>query len=307
MISSFFSKSKPIHFVVVGTILLLVFIIIKYFAITEPLNLSLILMQTGLFLVCLMSVFVLDFLVNRNNLTQKNSYKLLMFVLFFALFPETILNSKILVSNLFVLLALRRIVSLRSKKEIKKKLFDAAFWIGIATLLYFWASLFYILIFAALILYAIADIKNWIIPLIGIITVAIIFIGYMIIADIDILKYFSGLISYSFDFTQLNSKRIVLSATLVLSYGLWALLYFIKHIKSKSKRYRPSFVLIILTALIALVIIIVSPKKNGSEFIFLFTPLAIIMTNYLEIISEKWFKEALIIVLIITPIVTLLL
>ncbi len=287
--------------------LLLVFVSTKYYSINESLNLMIILKQIGLFLVCLMSVFMLDFLVSRNNLTKKNSYKLLMFVSFFALFPETILNSKILVSNLFVLLALRRIISLRSNKELKKKLFDAAFWIGIATLFYFWASLFYILIFAALFLYSVTDIKNWIIPIVAIITVAIISASYMIMMDIDVVNYFSGLISFSFDFTQLNSKNLIVSATLLLSYGLWALLYFIRHIKSKSKSYRSSFVLVILTALIALVIIVVSPLKNGSEFVFLFAPLAIIMTNYLEIISEKWFREALIIVLIVTPIMTLLL
>ena len=307
MISSFFSKSKPIHFVVVITILLVVFITAKYFAIDDVFSLALIGKQATLFLVCVLSVFVLDFLASRNNLTQKNSYKILMYVLFIALFPETILNSKVLLANLFVLLALRRIISLRSKKEIKKKLFDAAFWISIAALLYFWAILFYILILAALFFYSVTDIKNWIIPIVGIATVLVISISFMIIANIDFFDHFKNLISISFDFTQLNSKRLIVAATLLLSYGTWALFYFIRHIKSRSKSYRPSFVLVIITVLVALLIIVVSPIKNGSEFVFLFAPLAIIMTNYLEIISEKWFKETLIVVLIITPIATLLL
>src|SRR5690606_6669648 len=134
MISSFFSKSKPIHLVVVSLLLLLVSCIAKIFTLHQTFTIELFIKQMLLFGVCLLSLFVLDFFVSKNNLTKKNSYKILMFGLFIALLPETVLNSKFLIANLFVLLALRRIVSLRSQKDIKKKLFDAAFWITIASL-----------------------------------------------------------------------------------------------------------------------------------------------------------------------------
>src|SRR5690606_17021949 len=181
MISSFFSKSKPIHLVVISSLLFVVFLIAKTYAIKEPFTIALFFKQAGLFGVCLMSLFVLDFFVSKNNLTKKNSYKILLFGLCITVLPEVLLNTKILIANLFVLLALRRIVSLRTQKEIKKKLFDAAFWIGMATLLYFWSALFFILIFAALALYTILDIKNWMIPLVGFLTVLIIAASYMIL------------------------------------------------------------------------------------------------------------------------------
>ncbi|HEX9826432.1 MAG TPA: DUF6427 family protein [Flavobacteriaceae bacterium] len=307
MISSFFNKAKPVHLVIVCLILLLVFITAKYYNINKPFALNVLIKQTSLLAVCLSSVFVLDFLVSRNNLTKKNSYKILIFGLFVALLPETILNSKLLLANFFILLALRRILSLRSNKDIKKKLFDASFWICIATLFYFWSILFYVLIIAALILYSIVDIKNWIVPFIGALTVVIIGVSYMIIMDYNILDYSNNLISFSFDFSSLNSKRIVVSATIILSYGVWSLLYFVRHLKAKSKKSRPSFLLIIFAVAIGLLIIAVSPNKNGSEFLFLFAPLSIIVTNYLETISEKWFKEVLLLGLIVTPILILLL
>ncbi|MEZ4856899.1 MAG: DUF6427 family protein [Gelidibacter sp.] len=307
MISSFFGKAKPIHLVVISSLLLLVFCVAKLYTIHQPFTIELFIKQVLLFGVCMLSLFVLDFFVSKNNLTKKNSYKILMFGLFIALLPETILNSKILIANLFVLLALRRVISLRSQKEIKKKLFDAAFWVTIATLFYFWASLFYILIFAALFLYSISDIKNWIIPFVAIICVLIIGASYMIVMQIDFETYLNGLVTFSFDFSPLNSKRIIIAATLLFSYGVWALFYYVKNIKNKSKSYRPSYVLIIISLLLALLIITISPNKNGSEFIFLFAPLAIIFSNYLEVVSEKWFKEGLIIVLILVPIIMLML
>lgn len=287
--------------------LFVVFVITKMTTLTETFSVEVFFKQAFLFGVCLASLFVLDFFVSKNNLTKRNSYKILMFGLFVAVLPETLGNSKLLVANLFVLLALRRIISLRSRKEIKKKLFDAAFWISLATLLFFWASLFYILIFVALLLHSIVDMKNWIIPLIGVLCVAIIAASYMIVTGIDIETYLHGFFDVSFDFTSLNSKRMIIAATLLLSYGTWASFYFMRSIKQQLKSYRPSFVIVIMSSLIALIIILVSPYKDGSEFIFLLAPLSIIMSNYLEIIPERWFKEGLIMVLIFASLLNLIL
>lgn len=307
MISSFFNKAKPIHLAVVSSIVLLVFVISKYYSLDASLSLSLLSKQAALFLICLSSIFVFDFLGSRNNLTKKNSYKLLVFCLFIALLPVTLLNSKILIANLFLLLSLRRIISLRSNKETKKKLFDASFWICIATLFYFWSILFFVLIVVGLILFRIVDIKNWIIPFTGVVAVAIIGTAYMILTGHDFIYYFRDQIDVSFDLSPLNSKRIIVSSTIILSYGIWSLLYFVRYLKSKSKKSRPSYIIIILTVIIGLLIVGIAPNKNGSEFLFLFAPLSIIVTNYLETISEKWFKEILLYGLVITPILILFL
>ena len=59
--------------------------------------------------------------------------------------------------------------------------------------------------------------------------------------------------------------------------------------------------------LIAFTIVIIAPAKAGSEFLFLFPPLAVIVTNYIEMIQEKWFKELFLLVLIIAPFILLML
>ena len=307
MISNFFSKSKPIHYIVVSVILLLVFVMSRLNVFPENSSVIVFAEQIGLFLIALLSVFIFDFLVTRNGLTKKNSYNIILFVLFFAILPQTLLNPKLLFANFFILLALRRIISLRSQKEIKKKLFDASFWIAIASFFYFWSALFFILIFAALLVYIITDVKNYVIPIVGIVTVMVIAVSYFILMDKDVFSYVVGLFDYSVDFSALNSKRIIIGSTLLLSFGLWSLFYYIKNIKSQMKSYRPSFKLVILSVILGLVIIGIAPSKNGSEFIFLFAPLSIIMTNYLEVISEKWFKETLLWIIILTPIVLLML
>lgn len=307
MISNFFSKSRPVHHIVVSVLLLLVFVLSRLNVFPERLSLLFFLKQLGLFFVGLLTIFVFDFLVSRNGLTKKNSYNIILFVLFFAILPQTLLSPRLLFANLFVLLALRRLVSLRSPKEIKKKLFDASFWIALATLFYFWSWVFFIMVFAALLVYVIADVKNYLIPFVGVLAVAVIAISYLIVLDKDIIGYTIGMFDFSLDFSALNSKRIVIGSTLLLAFGLWSLLYYIKNINAQMKSNKPSFKLIILSAILGLFIIAIAPSKNGSEFIFLFAPLSIIMTNYLEVIPEKWFKETLLWVMILTPIVLLML
>jgi hypothetical protein len=307
MITNFFKQAKPIHFVLISTFLLMVFIASKVYVIHEPLTIQLVVKQAFYFTIVLASLFLLDFFASRNSLTKKNSYKLLMFGLFMAMLPETLLNSRTLMANFFILLALRRIISLRTHKDLKKKLFDAAFWISIATLLYFWAALFFILIFAAMIVYSIINIKNWIVPLTGVLAVVIIWVSIMLLMNNDFSNYLDELFVYNFDFTGLNSARIIISTTILISYGTWGSFYFIKHLKDKSKSLRPSFTIIIISSIIALLIILISPYKDGSEFIFMFAPLSIIMTNYLEVTKEKWFQEALVWVLILIPAIFLIL
>lgn len=303
MIASFFSKSKPIHYVIVSVMVLIVFVLTKLTVFSSGFELGTFLKSSLLFAVCLLSIFTFDFVVSKNSLTKKNSYKLLVFALFFAVLPEVMEHSRILVANLFVLMALRRLISIRSGKYVKKKLLDASFWIGIATLFFFWSVLFYVLIFAALFIYSIIDIKNWFIPLIGAVAVAIMSLAVMLSLNIDIQDYLQDHVGVSFDFTALNSVRFIVGSTILLSYGLWALFYYIRNLKSKSKNIRPSYILIIFAAVIAIAIVAVSPVKTGSEFLFVFAPLAIILTNYIEVIKENWFKELLLWSLVIIPVI----
>ena len=53
--------------------------------------------------------------------------------------------------------------------------------------------------------------------------------------------------------------------------------------------------------------VIIAPKKDGSEFIFLFAPSAIIMANYIESVKENWFKELFLSVLVVVPLILLML
>ncbi|GGW57053.1 hypothetical protein GCM10008085_05780 [Winogradskyella epiphytica] len=229
------------------------------------------------------------------------------FGLLFGMFPEVMKYSDLLLSNLFIVFALRRLVSLHSKLNIKKKLFDAAFWIALATLFFFWSILFFALVLVALIYYSQNDFKNVLIPFVGVATVAILLLTYNVLVYDTYLRPTDFQRFASLDYTAYNNKESILKFTVLFSAFIWTLIYYFKSIPEKNKRLKPSYFLMAWASIIAILIAIIAPVKNGSEYLFVFAPFSIIMANYIEISSERWFKEGFVALLIITPIIGLLL
>ena len=162
--------------------------------------------------------------------------------------------------------------------------------------------MFFILIIASLIFYSISNFKNWIIPFIGLLTIVIILTSYSIIENNQFIDLSNYLDTISFDFTTYNVLNIIIGITILFSLGLWALLSYIRNLKNKIRTQRPSHILVIIAFLISVIIVLIAPNKNGSEFVFMFAPLSIIIANYIESIKEQWFAELFIWILIITPI-----
>ena len=206
-----------------------------------------------------------------------------------------------------MLLGLRRIVSLRSQRSKKKKLFDAAFWITIASLFYFWAILFFVLIPLTLALYTDNNVRHWIIPFIGVTAVFVVSIGCSIVIHDTFFSVLNLWPTSSYAFSSYNSVQYIVAITLLLSFGVWSSIFYLQNIKRQKKAYRASFKIIILAGVIAFFIVFQAPNKAGSEFLFLFTPLAIIVSNYIETIKEKWCKEIFLSVLVVVPMVLLVL
>lgn len=307
MITSVFNKSKPINFVIVFFITLLAFSVANLKSFFEAASIGVFLEKTGWFIICYFTILLFNFIVVKNNLTKNNHYQILLFGLFFLMLPQCSVNGNILMANIFILLGLRRLLSLRTQTNIKKKLFDTAFWFALAVLCYFWAVLFFILIFATLLLYTDNRLKNWIIPFVGLATVLIISICWSSIFYNNFFEIFKISTSLSYNYSDYNTSQYLIAITLMFSFGIWASIFYVKLVEKKKKAYRPSFKIIFIVALIAFVTVILAPKKNGSEFLFLFAPLAIIIGNYIESIKEKWFKELFLAVLILVPFVLLML
>ena len=94
---------------------------------------------------------------------------------------------------------------------------------------------------------------------------------------------------------------------MLISFGLWSLIFYIQNIKTKKKVNKASLKTVVAALLIGFAIVVLAPDKNGSEFLFVFAPLAIVISNYIEILQDKWFKEIFVAVLFIVPFALLML
>lgn len=305
MITSIFKKSKPINFVIVFFITLLAFVTARTKLILGPVDTNYIFQQIGLFLLCFISVLLVNFIVTKHGLTKKNSYEILLFSLFILAIVQTTANTNILFANFFILLSFRRIISLRSMITPEKKLFDAAFWIAVATLFYFWSILFFIVIYAALFLYSDNKFKHWLIPFIGIATVFVISISVSIIYNDNFFGVFKSLPEVSYDFNKYNTPQFLIAITMFLSFGVWASIFYIRSINSKKRAFRPAYKIVFLAMVVSFFTVFLASNKDGSEFLFMFAPLSIIITNYIETIHDRWFREIFLSTLIIVPFVIL--
>ena len=150
MLASFFKKSKPINFLIVGVFMAIYFIMANFFKNNEILSWQYIGKKIGYLITYLLVMVILNFIVKRNGISKKNTFTIFIFGIITMLLLPVLKADELFISALFVLLALRRVISLKSGLEIKKKIFDASLWVGVASLFYPLSIYFLILPFVGI-------------------------------------------------------------------------------------------------------------------------------------------------------------
>ncbi len=300
MIANFFNQTRPINFLVLSILVVLFFLL----AATNGLDgdYSFInIMKYGVFLIAsVLMVFILNFIIRKNGLCGDNSYAILFYLIFWGFFPESFFNGGVFVANFVLLFAFRRLYSLRSSIRPKEKIFDSAFWIGISSLFFVWTFLYLLLVYAAIWLFRKTDWRNIWIPIIGYITP--IFLSYTYLLAFDDLETFYSIWTFDFniELSQYSSISFLLPIILV---GL----LFILSIYPTTKKsllakidFKSTWQILIVHLAVSMILVLISPEKDGSEFSFLFFPLSIIFANFLQILERYWIKEGIIYLMLLT-------
>lgn len=301
MLTSFFSKSKPINFLVVLLFMAVFYILANFRELILDFQFSTSIKKTGVLFCFLLSVTVLNFIAKKNDLTKRSAYKIIIFAALAVTFPAILRNNEIIVANLSVLLALRRILSLRSHKEVQKKIFDATFWICVASLFYFWSILFLVVVYSGILLHSANYFKNWLIPPIGIFAVLALATSYNILVYNEYYTFSNWFQPTFFDFKNYQDPALLIPLSIILALALWTLFYYFGLLQKASINSRPTYILVLLTLIVSICVAIFSPDKNGSELLFFFVPLSIVASNYFESKKEKIFKEVLLFAIILMP------
>ena len=299
MITSVFKKSTLLNNALVIVLLLLFFFIYESSDLLATISAKGFSKTAMLVLLLLASFFLMNFTVKKNNLTKNSSYTILFFLLFLLIFPAIFISSNLLFANFFLLLAIRRLISLQTLKAPKEKIFDASMWIFIASMFHFWCILFIILVYVSIIFHVSRDYRNWLLPFIAFFATAVIFLVSALVFDATWITYILTQTQTNFElnyFTN-NYQNIALSFFVVIA------LYFVSSmvftLTNKPLILQASYKKMIFGFLIGIIIFLISPEKNNTLLIFTFMPLSVMCTTNIEYSQNQMYQEIVLLLLIL--------
>ncbi|MGB5497765.1 MAG: hypothetical protein WBM77_02420 [Maribacter sp.] len=306
MISGIFGKTKPINYILVLTFLFLFYWFVHFVLYEKVYGYEQLVWQVVVLAVLLFTFFIVDFVVIRNKLTGANSYTILFFALLMVIFPETLMDDKAVLSNFFILLATRRLISMRSLKNLKIKIFDASLWIMFGSLFYDWALLFLLGVFIAIYIYEPKNFKNWIVPFAAGFVVFMIFYSFLILSNNQDFLYRHYQFSIKFDadyyLNWTNSFKLIIYTILFFVLSIFVFLKFGKAGVGKIVTTR----LIVFSFVIGLLLNVLISSGNLYPIQLTFFPAAVLMTNYVESIKRENIKEIVLMFSIFIPFIVFL-
>lgn len=291
MITSIFKKSTPINYSLLGILMVVFFFLFQFHSVTTTGSSYGMAQKVGLLVLLFGSLFLSNFIVKKNGLTKSSSYTILFFFLFVLFFPNIMDNMRLLLANFFILLSIRRLVSLQTLKAPKEKIFDASLWIFVASLFQFWCILFIILVYISIIFHVSRDYRNWLIPFVAFFTAATIFVLYTLWIDGMAIKNYlaSEVINVQLDYFTNEYQNIAFSIYAV--FMLFFIFPAVFSITNKPLNLQASYKKVIFAALIGMVIFVLSANKNNETLVFTFLPLSIMATNTIEYLQNKIQQE----------------
>ena len=302
MITSLFRKSTPLNYSLVVLLMLFFFFLYQF----HDLNWtnSWITITNKMFLLAIIfgSLFIVNFIVKKNGLTKNSSYTILFFMLMLLFFPTVLDKPSLLLSNFFLLLAMRRLISLQTLKAPKEKIFDASLWIFIASLFHFWCILFILLVYISIFFHVSRDYRNWLLPFVAFFATAIIFILSAMVYD---QTWIFGLLTqmqmnFQIDYFTNNYQNMALSFYVVMA--LYFVLSMIISLTSKPQILQASYKKVVFTFFIGIVVFLISPDKGNAVLVFTFMPLSVMATSNIEYSQNKIQQEIVVGLFIIVAI-----
>tara|TARA_R110002073_G_scaffold216229_2_gene376477 strand:+ start:42408 stop:43334 length:927 start_codon:yes stop_codon:yes gene_type:complete len=304
MLANFFGKSNPANFIILFLIFLGFYV--ANFLTAFSLDLFTIdvliheLIIVGLFVLLF---FIFNFILSKNKLTLYNSYGFLFFVLLLGIFPFTMMDRDVLIVNVVLLIFLRRVYSLRTPKSVLKKMFDSGFWLAILFILSPFTLIYGLFLYASILLFQKLNFRTFLIPLVGFLVPMLCYFTYCFWFDnVDgFLELFSWYTDYNFQFY--TSIEIVAPLIFLGLIALISIILKTPKVFLISGNYRKFWTLTLLNLIVAIGLVVFTKNKTGAELLCVFFPLTIVLTNWIEGITKRFYQDVILAVFTLIPII----
>ena len=291
MITSVFRKSTPLNVSLVVILMLFFFLIFQFQDLSWTNTNFSILNKVGLFCLLIVSMFTTSFIAKRNGLSKDSLFTLFFYLLFILFFPTVLNNAHLLIANFFILLAIRRLISLQSLKASKEKIFDASFCIFLAALFHFWSILFILLVFTSIFFHVARDYRNWILPFLALLSVLILFLIFATYFDINSLELLYESVQTNFEIDYFTNYYQNGAFSIFATIALFFIVSIFITLSGKPQLVHASYKKIISSFFIATLVFIVSANKSSDLLIFTIAPLSILATSHIEMPQAKLNQE----------------
>jgi hypothetical protein len=298
MITSVFKKSTPLNFSLVVFLILFFFLTYQIQDLSWTNSALMIFEKVGLLSVLLASIFIENFVSKKNGLSKDSSYTVLFYLLFLLFFPSILNNINLIFSNFFILLALRRLISLQSLTASKEKIFDASLWVFVASLFHFWSIIFIVLVFISIMFHVARDYRNWILPFIAFFAVGIIFTFFSLVFDLNGFEYINRNVKTSFEIIYFTNNYQNAALSIYATVALFFVISMFATLSNRPLVLHSSFKKVIASFFIGVLVFLVSSNKSNDLLIFTIAPLAMMATAHIELPQLRLKQEMVLVVLI---------
>ena len=306
MLTSFFGKSKPINFILLSCVLLVGWFMALYKSQLTTQPAIEIIKSIGVYIGILFLMLLLDFVLRKNDLAKNNTYGVFLFSFSIIALPVVFLDSTIVITAILLLLSLRRIFSFSSERNIQKKILDASIYITVAGLFYFYALLFFIVLYIVLIRRISSGIKNLLIPVLGLASVFVLTTAFYYVTEDSFAWFYNTYHAINLDFTTYNSISILIPLTIIATCVVWMGTKALVTLPVIPKKERPNKFLLVLVTIVSILIVLLPEIRTGSEILLLIPACAMLFSTYVEQSKELIFKEIILWIFLVLPIVTFL-
>jgi len=254
----------------------------------------------------LCEALLLNFIIEKNEIINTTTYlPALIYILLMGLQPEMFSLHPIIISNLFILLALHKLMQTYRKETAYSGAFDTGFFISLACLFYAPSIVFVLMFWIGLIIIRPFIWREWVLSLLGFLLpfVYLLFVYFWTdkLQTLEQDMLYKTIIStnkslHTITFSLAGSlQALILLSALFLSSGR-----FLNDFGKGTVRLRNYLLLLVYCFILALISIILAPEYSIVYLSFLAIPFSVFFTSYLLFAKKGWVAEILFLLLVIS-------